>query len=134
MILGPNGQPIKSSTSPQTGYVPKEMAVFGSLVNKISGQPEHTFQVLIPMERFEEYMDNPQAFTLTIQHFVAYNYGTQILKEEPTNDEQVGEWRKKVAELYSVSLSEPLGVDIIYRDSSPLEGGKNANSNGETPN
>lgn len=117
-LVDASGRPVASE---QNSYRPQNMTVIVGMVNKISQQPEYTFQIIIPMEQFEFYMANPQHFTLTVNNFVGYAYGTQILGEQEASNEQIREWTAAVSKKYSVALSEPLAVDSIFRDTSTAQ-------------
>lgn len=118
-IVGPNGQPIQSGKAKEeSSYQPENMIVIASLINKITETPELTFQIMIPFEQFEFYMENQQLFTLTINNFVGFAYGTKILNKTAETQNEVYEWTQEAASKYSVTLSEPLAVDAVFTDSS----------------
>lgn len=137
-LVDANGNPLGSvtGTSDNGTYVPENMVVIGGLIHKISGAPEFTFQVIIPFDKFKYYMDNPNTFTRFVNHTAAYAYGVSKKGQDPSlaaGAEAVSETLKEISEKFSMSLSEPLAVDFILKDTTDVTTmlGDNPNEEGE---
>lgn len=128
-ILDMSGRPIANKTQQEdtvqisTGnYRPENMMIVASLVDKESEEPVYSFEIVIPFDRFEFYVEYPEILTLTINNFVGYAYGQQILHvTEDPDSEMLNNWIQEAAEKYSVALSEPLAIDTIFKDNSDIE-------------
>lgn len=120
-ILDSNGSPlgVVSENGDDGNYVPENMVVIGGLIRKLTSKPEFTFQVIIPFKKLTMYVKSPNIFTRFINHTAAYAYGISRMgytPEEMGNPTNISTVLKELSDKFDMSLSEPLAVDYIIKD------------------